>query len=250
MTAAACAGLLAVTGCSGSDGGSGDDQQKTTVTVFAAASLTDVFGELEKDFEAEHPDVDIVLTTGGSPSLVTQIDQGAPADVLATADEANMKDATDKKLVESPQTFATNELAIAVAPGNPHHIKNLASLENPDLLTVRCAAPVPCGSVSDAVLKDAGVTLKPASEEQSVTDVLTKVTAGEADAGLVYVTDVKRAGDKAEAVAIPEAADHATDYPIAVASESEHPDLAQDFIDLVRSDKGMKVLKDAGFGAP
>lgn len=239
----------AVVGRTASDGaGTGDDRR---LTVFAAASLTTVYGELEARFEKENPGVDVVLSTGGSSDLVTQMEQGAPADVFASADEKNMDRAVESSLISGePTPFATNELTIAVQPGNPHGIASLADLENPDLSVVRCAVPVPCGSVSDAVLSDAGVTVTAVSEENSVTDVLGKVTAGEADAGLVYVTDVARSEGAAESVEIPEAADHRTTYPIAVTSGAADPDLAQKFVDLVTGPEGQKALADAGFGTP
>lgn len=258
IAAAASLSAVALTGCGGaasddpsaaSDSGSGAAPQ--TLTVFAAASLTEVYGQLEKDFEASHPNVDVVLTTAGSSDLVTQIEQGAPADVLATADEKNMDRARDGGLITGdPKLFATNELTIAVQPGNPDGITSLASLESPDVKVVRCAVPVPCGSVSDQVLSDAKVKLTPVSEEQSVTDVLGKVTSGEADAGLVYVTDVTRSKGGAEAVEIPQAAAHRTNYPIAEVESAKNAQLAQEFIALVLSPQGQKVLKDAGFGAP
>lgn len=245
---AGCGGGASTDGSPASDGAS---DQKQTLTVFAAASLTSVYEELEKQFEKTHPGVDVVLTTGGSSDLVTQIEQGAPADVLATADEKNMTKAEDGGLIAGkPTLFATNELTIAVQPGNPDHIEKLADLSNPQMKVVRCAVPVPCGSVSDEVLKDAKVTFTPVSEENSVTDVLGKVASGEADAGLVYVTDIARSGGEAEGIAIPEAAGHRTNYPIAQVESSKQSELAKEFIELVLSDDGKKVLEDAGFGAP
>lgn len=232
----------------GSDGGGAKEQ---TLTVFAAASLTDVYGKINTEFVKEHPGVTVQMTNGGSNDLVTQISQGAPADVLATADTTTMDTAVQQSLVAGePTTFATNTLTIAVQPGNPRGITSLQDLANPDLTVVRCAAEVPCGGVTDQILADTGVTLTPASEENSVTDVLGKVTAGEADAGLVYTTDVTRSGGKAEAVTIPEAAAHATTYPIAVTQESADAELAREYVDFVLSETGQAALKDAGFGAP
>lgn len=259
IAATAAMSLLALSACGSgggadsagdaSDGGGAGGDKK--VTVFAAASLTTVYERLEATFEKENPGVDVVLSTGGSSDLVTQMEQGAPADVFASADEKNMDRAVESSLISGePTPFATNELTIAVQPGNPHGIASLSDLENPDLSVVRCAVPVPCGSVSDAVLSDAGVTVTAASEENSVTDVLGKVTAGEADAGLVYVTDVARSEGAAESVEIPEAADHRTTYPIAVTSGAADPDLAQKFVDLVTGPEGQKALADAGFGTP
>lgn len=236
---------------SASDGGSDGGGAEQTLAVFAAASLTDVYGEINTEFVKEHPGVTIQMTNGGSNDLVTQISQGAPADVLATADTKTMDTAVQQGLIAGdPTTFATNELTIAVQPGNPKGIATLQDLAKPDLTVVRCAAEVPCGSVTDQILADTGVTLTPASEENSVTDVLGKVTAGEADAGLVYTTDVKRSDGKAEAISIPEAAAHATEYPIAVAKDSDNADLAKEYVDFVLSETGQAALKDAGFGAP
>ncbi|GAB2531748.1 molybdate ABC transporter substrate-binding protein [Brachybacterium huguangmaarense] len=231
-----------------SDGGAGTQQ---TLTVFAAASLTDVENEINQGFVAEHPGVQIRVTPAGSNDLVTQIAQGAPADVLATADTKSMDSAVSQELIEGePTMFATNELVIAVQPGNPKNITSLADLAQPGLTVVRCAPEVPCGGVSDQVLGATGVTLTPASEENSVTDVLTKVTSGEADAGLVYATDVKRSDGESDAVTIPEAAQFRNQYPIAVVKGSPSADLAQEYVDYVTSEKGQKTLQDAGFGTP
>ncbi len=257
LVATAAIALLALTGCGGSsDTGSGGDEggkggEKTTLTVFAAASLTEVYDNLEKSFEKSHPNVDVVVTTDGSSKLVDQIKNGAPADVLATADEKNMKKATDEGLMDGEATiFATNELTIAVQPGNPKGITGLKDLTKGDIKAVRCAVPVPCGNVSEKVLKDAGTTVKFVSEETSVSDVLGKVTSGEADAGLVYVTDVARSDGKAESVTMEEAAAHRTNYPIGVTKDSKNKELAKEFIALVTGEEGQKVLGDAGFGKP
>lgn len=244
---AACGGGSssdATSAAGGSDGGG-----ETTLTVFAAASLTDAYKEINEDFASEHPNVKVQMTNDGSNNLVSQIAQGAPADVLATADEKNMTKAVDQDLIDgSPTVFATNDLTIAVQPGNPKKITGLKSLSDSKLTVVRCAAEVPCGSVTDALLKDTGVSIKAASEENSVTDVLGKVTSGDADAGLVYVTDVKRSGGKAEQVTIAEASKETTKYPIAVTKDSENKDLAQQYVTYMQSEKAQKVLQDAGFG--
>lgn len=236
-------------GGSDNEGNGGDEQQ--TLTVFAAASLTDVFEQINGDFEADNPGVSVVMTNAGSSDLVTQIGQGAPADVLVTADAENMQRAQEEGLVVGePHVFATNVLTIAVQPGNPRSISGLQDLAGDDITVTRCAAPVPCGTVADEVLADAGVTITPASEANSVTDVLGNVTSGEADAGLVYATDVTRAGGDAQGVPIEGAAKHATEYPIAVTGSSENPDLAAQYTEFVRSDSAQSVLADAGFGAP
>jgi molybdate transport system substrate-binding protein len=149
-----------------------------------------------------------------------------------------------------PQVFANNTLQIATPPDNPAGVQSLQDLANPDLNLVVCAPEVPCGAAAQAVADDAGVTLQPDSEEQSVTDVLGKVTSGEADAGLVYVTDVITAGDDVQGIEFPEADSVVNDYPIATVADSDNPDLAQAFVDHVLSDEGRRVLADAGFGQP
>ncbi len=227
-------------------GGKGDQ----TLTVFAAASLTKTFEEMEKTFEDAHPGVDVKLSFGGSSDLVTQITEGAAADVFASADTTNMD-----KLVAAGQTegtpaeFATNTLMIAVPPGNPADIKTLADLTKKDLQLVLCQPEVPCGSAALKLADAAGLTLAPVSEEDSVTGVLAKVQDGEADAGLVYVTDVAAAGDKVQGIAFPESAEVVNHYPIVAVKGSKHTTLAKDWIDLVRGE-GQKVLQSAGFGPP
>ena len=251
--AAATTALLALplAACGDNDGGDdGGSSGRTTLTVFAAASLTTTFEELEEAFEADHPDVDVKLSFGGSSDLVAQITEGAEADVLASADTQNMDQLVDAGLTAGdPAEFATNTLTIAVPPGNPGGVKDLGDLADEDLAVVVCAPEVPCGNAAQQVAKAAGVTLAPDSEEQSVTDVLGKIEAGEGDAGLVYVTDVTAAGDKVEGIAFPEAADVVNHYPIVAVKDSAHADLAQQWVDLVLGD-GQAVLAAAGFGPP
>lgn len=237
------AALLAATVLVGCDAGA----ERKTLTVFAAASLTETFGELEQAFEDEHPDVDVRLSFGGSSRLAEQIVEGAPADVFASADEKSMTKVTGAKLAAGePHIFATNTLTIAVAPDNPEGIKGLRDLQGDDLIVVTCAAEVPCGRAAAAVADRAGVELEPASEEPDVRSVLGKVTAGEADAGLVYVTDAKGA----DAVEIPEAAAEPNRYPIVALSDSEQAALAGEFAEFVLGDAGQRVLRAAGFGGP
>ncbi|MEV4999585.1 molybdate ABC transporter substrate-binding protein [Nocardioides sp. LML1-1-1.1] len=241
---------LAACGDDGDDKGGSGSKDKTTLTVFAAASLKTSFEELEKTYEKAHPDVDVKLSFGGSSDLVAQITDGAEADVFASADTKNMDKLTGADLADgSPQEFATNTLTIAVPPGNPARITGLADLAKADLDIVVCAPEVPCGSAAEQVAEKAGVKLAPDSEEQSVTDVLGKIESGEGDAGLVYVTDVEAAGDKVEAVTFPEADEVVNHYPIVTVKDSEHAGLAQQWIDLVLGD-GQAVLTAAGFGPP
>jgi molybdate transport system substrate-binding protein len=221
----------------------------TTLTVYAAASLTATFEEIGKKFEAEHDGVKVEFDFGGSSDLVTQIQEGAPADVFASADTANMDKLVDADLAgDDPQDFATNTLEIVVPPGNPAGITSFQDLAEKGLDLVICAPEVPCGAAAQAVADNAGVTLSPVSEEQSVTDVLAKVTSGEADAGLVYVTDVKAAGDDVEGITFPESGSVVNTYPIAPVKGTDEADLAQEFVDLVVGDTGQKILHDAGFG--
>jgi molybdate transport system substrate-binding protein len=238
--------LLPLAGCGGSD-----DETATTLTVYAAASLTATFEQLADDFEHAHPGTDVRLSFGGSSDLVTQIQEGADADVFASADLATMQKLVDDGLADGdPQDFATNTLEIAVPPGNPAGITGLQDLAKPGVNLVVCAPEVPCGAAAQSVAEAAGVTLSPVSEEQSVTDVLAKVTSGEADAGLVYRTDVQGAGKDVEGIELPEAASVVNTYPIVVVQGSGEADLAREFVDLVLGDTGQQVLSGAGFGHP
>lgn len=235
--------------CGSDDGDSGDGDGTTTLSVYAAASLTSTFEQLAEQFEAEHQGVDVELVLGGSSDLVTQITNGADADVFASADEANMDKLPEDQRGQEPQVFATNALEIAVPPGNPAGVGSLQDLTG-DVDLVTCAPEVPCGAAAQALAEAAGVTLEPVSEEQSVTDVLGKVTSGQADAGLVYVTDVIGAGDDVEGIEVPEAADIVNRYPITTIADSDQADLAAAFVELVVGPDGQAALADAGFGAP
>ncbi|MBN9607747.1 MAG: molybdate ABC transporter substrate-binding protein [Actinobacteria bacterium] len=228
---------------------SATDALSGTLNVFAAASLKATFDQLRTTFLAAHPKVDFPpITYDGSSTLVTEIQGGAPADVFASADEKNMDKVAD--LVTGRVDFATNTLQIAVAPGNPKHVESLADLAKPGVITVVCAPAVPCGTASQKALAKAGVTLKPASEEQNVTAVLTKVETGDADAGLVYRTDVNSAAGKVMGVDFPEASEAVNTYPIAVLKDSKNAAAAQAFVDLVTSPGGQQVLAGVGFGRP
>lgn len=221
------------------------------ITVFAAASLKTTFMQLAKDFEVQHPGTKVTLSFAGSSDLVTQITQGAPADIFASADTKNMAKLADADLVEGTATnFATNVLEIAVPPGNPASISSFADLAKPGVKVVTCASQVPCGAATKTVEQAAGTALSPVSEESSVTDVLGKVTSGEADAGLVYVSDVKAAGDKVKGIPFPESDRAINTYPIATVGSSKNKELAAAFIANVTSEAGKKVLMDAGFGTP
>lgn len=220
-----------------------------TITVFAAASLKAAFTGLARTFEAENPGTTVTLSFAGSSDLASQINQGAPADVFASADTANMKKLQDAGLADgAPRNFATNTLAIAVPPGNPARISALEDLARPGVKLVICARQVPCGAAAAKVAEAAGVALNPVSEENAVTDVLGKVMSGEADAGLVYGTDVKAAGDKVAGIGFPESQDAVNTYPITGIAGGRNKATAQAFIDLVTGPAGQKVLAAAGFG--
>ena len=222
-----------------------------TLTVFAAASLKKTFTELAKEFEAANPGATVALNFAGSADLVTQITEGAPADVFASADTKNMTKLTAAGLVTgTPTVFATNTLEIAVPPGNPAGVKTFADLADPATKVVICAAQVPCGAATVAIETATGVTLTPVSEENAVTDVLGKVSSGEADAGLVYVTDVAGAGTSVLGIPFPESAKAVNSYPIGVVAASAHTELGALFADFVTGPTGQKVLAAAGFGAP
>lgn len=219
-----------------------------TVNVFAAASLKATFEQLGDQLMAANPDLKVEFVFAGSSDLVAQLEAGAPGDVFASADERNMTKATDAELIEgTPTPFVTNHLTIAVAPGNPLGITSLADLANPDVKVVVCAPQVPCGGATEKVTELAGVSLSPVSEEPSVSNVLTKVTTGEADAGMVYRTDAKGAGDEVTAVDFPEADEVTNVYPIGVLADAQNPEAAQAFVDLVLSAEGKQVFEEAGF---
>jgi molybdate transport system substrate-binding protein len=233
----------------GDEGGSGTTES-TTLTVFAAASLAGAFEELGQQFETAHDGVEVEFSFAGSSALVAQIQQGAPADVFASADETNMGKLTAEDLVAEPRTFATNTLQIAVPSENPAGVQTLQDLTERGLNLVVCAPEVPCGGAAQRVAEIAGLAWEPVSEEQSVTGVLNKVQTGEADAGLVYVTDVAAAGDAVQGITFPEAADVVNAYPIAPIADSDETALAAGFVDLVVGQDGQAVLQDFGFGRP
>lgn len=246
---------LVAAGCGSSDesdegsAGSGTAAaEPVTITVMAAASLTDTFTEIAETFEDENEGVTVQLSFAGSSTLVEQIQSGAPAEVFASADTKNM----DKLGAEAvdPQDFASNTLEIAVPPDNPAHVESFQDLAKADLKLVICAPEVPCGTATQKVIDATGVTLSPVSYEQSVTDVLGKVTSGEADAGVVYKTDVAGAGDQVAGIEFSEAENAVNTYPIAEIAGSENAATAKKFIEFVLSDAGQKVLADAGFSKP
>jgi molybdate transport system substrate-binding protein len=251
--AAAAAAALLLAGCAGgtADEGAAPPTEQRTLTVFAAASLTEVFTQLEPRFEEVSPGVDVVFNFGASSDLAQQIVNGGPADLFAAANTSTMQTVVDAGLVEGePTVFATNVLQIVTPPGNPAGITSFADLARPDLQVVVCAPQVPCGAAAEKIEQATGVSLSPVSEEPDVKSTLGKVTTGNADAGLVYATDVLAAGDDVQGIDFPEAAQAVNSYPIAVIAEAPAADLARAFQGLVTGAEGRAVLGSAGFGSP
>ncbi|EHI10940.1 molybdate ABC transporter substrate-binding protein [Mycolicibacterium thermoresistibile] len=238
--------LPAVAGC-----GTGRTGGSTAVTVYAAASLQQAFTTLGELFEAEHPDVTVRFTFAGSADLATQLLGGADADVFAAADEATMERVAAAGLLSGPPViFAANTLTVVTAPGNPHGLTGFADLARAGPAVVTCAPQVPCGAATQRLEQLTGVDLAPVSEENSVSDVLHKVTVGQADAGVVYRTDARRAGDTVHTVEVPAAAAVPNRYPVAVPADAARPDLGQRFIDLITGAAGRDVLAQNGFSEP
>jgi molybdate transport system substrate-binding protein len=234
---------LVLAGC-GDDGEHGD----ATLTVLAASSLTDAFGELEATYESDHPDVDVQLSFDSSSTLAEQVVQGAPADVLATADETTMQSVVDEELTGSdPVGFAQNQLCVVTPPANPADIQTITDLDDPGVAYAVCAPDAPCGAATQELLDIVGVTADPVTEEDNVRDTLGKVTEAEVDAGLVYVSDARAAGDDVHVVDVPQAAHVLNADVITVLADAEDPDEAQAWVDLVTSQVGQRVLQSHGF---
>lgn len=221
-----------------------------TLTVFAAASLTETFDALAEEFERRHPSVEVVVNYAGSAALAQQIVAGAPADVFAAASAATMQTVVDEGLASDPLVFATNSLELVVPAGNPGAVTGLPDLARPELAIALCDPVVPCGAAAEALLAAAGIAAAPDTLEEDVKAVLTKVRLGEADAGLVYITDVRAAGADVEGIAIAEAAAAVNEYPVAPIADSPRPDLAAAWVALLTGPRGQKALAEAGFGAP
>lgn len=262
VAALGAAALLALSACSSSDGSgspkpdspasaSASAEISGDITVFAAASLKESFETLGKQFEAAHPGTKVTFSFGGSDALAASITGGAPADVFASASPKTMKIVTDAGDGSgTPATFVRNQLEIATLPGNPEKVDSLQDLTNPDLKVVLCDRTVPCGAAAEKALTASGLKLTPVSYEEDVKSALNKVVLKEADAAVVYKTDVRAAGDKVEGVEFPESADAVNDYPITLLKESRNTAAAEAFIALVRSAGGQKVLTEAGFLNP
>ncbi|MEU5768157.1 molybdate ABC transporter substrate-binding protein [Streptomyces asoensis] len=263
VAALAATALLTLGACSSSDDSSSAKPDGSassasaagklsgTVTVFAAASLKESFTALGEEFEKAHPGTKVTFSFGGSDSLAASITGGAPADVFASASPKTMKIVTDAgDATGTPATFVRNQLEIATLPGNPAKVSSLEDLTGSKLKVVLCDRTVPCGAAAQKALDAAGLKLTPVSYEQDVKAALTKVELKEADAALVYKTDVHAAGDKVEGVEFPESAEAVNDYPIVQLKDAPNADAAKAFIALVRSAEGQKVLTGAGFLQP
>jgi molybdate transport system substrate-binding protein len=272
LGAALCALLvlaLAAVGCGGTDGntngsaapigpsstgtGANADQRRPSgdITVLAASSLTDAFTALARAFESANPGTSVRLSFGASSTLAAQITHGAPADVFASADTTNMAKVADARaLVGAPVPFATNSLEIIVSRGNPRAVRSLADLAAPGLVVVTCSPQVPIGAYTQQVLGRAHVSIKPKSYEADVKGIVNKVLLGEADAGLVYATDVRAAGDKAEGVAIDPVVNVSASYPVAATKTGRNTAGGEAFVAFVTGADGRRILGGFGFGAP
>jgi len=254
---AVTAALLVVAGCGSDDGDStaapsgevtSDDAPSGTVTVLAAASLTESFETLADQLQDTYPDLEIVYSFGPSSGLVEQVLAGAPADLLATADTTTMDNAVAGGVVDgAPVVFARNTLALAVPAGNPGHVTGLADLANPDLRVAICEAQVPCGGAAQRLLNAAGVTAAPDTLTTDVKEAASLVALGEADAALIYLTDAAAEGDAVETVDVPEADTVVNDYPVAVLADAPNPEGAQAVLEAITGEPGQGVLGEAGF---
>jgi molybdate transport system substrate-binding protein len=240
--------LIATAGPAGC--AAGDSGGRESITVSAAASLTEAFTEIGARFRRENPDLDVTFNFAGSAQLAEQIAAGAPVDVFAAASTTTMDRVVSVGSVRSPVVFATNSAAVAVPPGNPGGVSGLAGLADPEVSVAVCQAEVPCGAVARDLFARGGIEVTPVTLEPDVKSVLAKVAADEVDAGIVYTTDLRAAGSAVESVDVPEAAEVSTAYPIAVTAGAARPDAAQRFVDYVLSGTGSAVLSAAGFGPP
>jgi molybdate transport system substrate-binding protein len=246
---AACA-LSVVAACGTSGSAHQPYRLHGSITVFAAASLTGSFTELGRQFEAAHPGTTVKLSFGASSTLAQQIDQGAPADVFASAAPANMQQVMGSGAVASSSDFAANTAEIAVAPSKASTVTGLADLGRPGVRVALCQVQVPCGALAESVLANAGVTVKPVTQGLDVKSTLAYVTNGQVDAAVVYVTDVRAAGSSVVGVPIPDRDNAKTEYPIGVVTSSRNAALATVFDLYVESPAGRSVLAAAGFSAP
>lgn len=243
--------LLASCGPASTTPSSGTGGATTELTVFAAASLRVVFDEVSTKFEEANPQVTVRFNYAGSVDLITQLDAGAPADVLVTASGPTMDRAIDAGTVTAaPVVIATNVPVLIVPADNPAGLTDLESAAAPGVDLVVCAPQVPCGAAAQTLAENADIDLTPVSEESSVTDVLGKVTSGQADAGIVYATDAADAGDAVTTIELPGAEQARTEYLAALTASTEHSDQAQAFVDFLQTDPAQALLADAGFQQP
>ena len=245
---------VAAAGCassgSGSSSGASASPSGGTITVFAAASLTETFTQLGKQFEAAHPGDTVKFSFGPSSGLAEQITSGAPADVFASAAPANMDQVVSAGDASNPQNFAQNTMEVATPPDNPGNVTSVNDLAKSSVKVALCQPQVPCGVVAAEVFKNAGITVKPVTLQPDVKSVLTQVETGNVDAGMVYVTDVQAAGSKVKGVTISASDNASTLYPIATINSSKHKSEAQAFMNYVLSPAGQQVLAAAGFEKP
>jgi len=237
--------LLALPGC-GPGVEAGDGQ---ALTVLAASSLTGVFEQLAEDFETDHAGVEVRLSFGSSATLAQQVVEGAPGDVLATADLTTMAIAEDGDGVTAPRAFASNLLVLVTPEDDAGGIDDLADLERPGVDYLTCVESAPCGALAQSLLERNGVAAQPVSQEADVRAVLTKVESGEADAGFVYATDAREAGDRVRTIQVPHAVEELTTCAVAVTTQAQDAALAMAWVELVTSEQGRAVLARAGFGA-
>lgn len=252
LVALGAAALLALAGCAAPATTPSTSGNSVTgeITVFAAASLKESFTKIAQEFETANPGTKVTLSFGPSSGLATQINSGAPVDVFASAAVKNMDSVVQAGKAANPEVFARNVLEIATPPANPANITQFSDLAKSGVKLAICQAQVPCGVVTAKVAEKAGVKLNPVSLEVDVKSVLTKVTLGEVDAGLVYRTDVKAAGDKVHGIEIPADINSPTDYPIAPIRDSKNAATADAFVKFVLSEKGAQIIADAGFTKP
>ena len=251
MSRSGVAVVLLVGVVAGPLAGCGDDDEHGTITVLAAASLTDAFPELGSVFEDRHPGTKVELSFGPSSGLASQITEGADADVFASANQTQMDVVVDAGDADGgSQPFAENRLEIAVPPGNPGDVSGLDDFASDELLIGLCAEEVPCGQFGREALSSAGVTPSIDTNETDVRALLTKIEAGELDAGIVYETDVLAAGDGVEGIEIPDDENAVATYPIVALSASSEPEVAAAFVDFVLSSDGLDILRRDGFRAP
>jgi molybdate transport system substrate-binding protein len=219
-----------------------------TVTVFAAASLTDAFTEAGERFSEQHPDVTVEFNFAGSSALREQILAGAPADVFASASSSNMDEVVEAGEVEGePTVVVHNSLEIAVPPGNPGDVEGLDAFGDESLLIGLCAEDVPCGQFGREALAVAGVTPVHDTDEPDVRSLLTKIEAGELDAGIVYHTDVLSTDGGVEGIEIPDEHNVVADYPLAALARAGEPEVAGAFVDFLLSSEGREILESYGF---